>query len=139
MSEAVYIETSVLGYLTARPSRDIVGVASIEIAAVFQIPLLSYHEASDYALVKTTMLKTFKAWLKGSRLEWIGDAPDALGEQMLQVHVTFLDDKPALESKTRGQRMAEILENLAAIQGLGDIDPVLWQRETRQDRSLLGR
>jgi hypothetical protein len=90
-------------------------------------------------LVKTTMLKTFKAWLRGNRLEWIGDAPDELGEQMLQVHVTFLDDKPVLESKTRGQRMAEILANLAASQVLGDIDPVLWQQEIRQDRSLPGR
>jgi hypothetical protein len=85
------------------------------------------------------MLKTFKAWLRGNRLEWIGDAPDELGEQMLQVHVTFLDDKPVLESKTRGQRMAEILANLAASQVLGDIDPVLWQQEIRQDRSLPGR
>ncbi|MBW4514737.1 MAG: hypothetical protein KME11_05880 [Timaviella obliquedivisa GSE-PSE-MK23-08B] len=85
------------------------------------------------------MLKTFKAWLKGSRLEWIGDVPNELGEQMLQVHVTFLDDNPVLESKTRGQRMAEILANLAATQVLSNIDPVLWQQETRQDRSLVGR
>jgi hypothetical protein len=35
------------------------------------------------------MLKTFKAWLRGSRLEWIGEAPE-FGEQMLQVHVRFL-------------------------------------------------
>lgn len=31
MSEAVYIETSILGYLTARPSRDLVLVANIEV------------------------------------------------------------------------------------------------------------
>jgi hypothetical protein len=31
MNETVYIETSILGYLTARPSRDIVVAASIEI------------------------------------------------------------------------------------------------------------
>jgi hypothetical protein len=31
MSETVYIETSILGYLTARPSRDIVVAANIEI------------------------------------------------------------------------------------------------------------
>jgi hypothetical protein len=34
------------------------------------------------------MLKTLKAWLKGSRLEWIGDVPE-LGEKVFQVHVTF--------------------------------------------------
>lgn len=83
------------------------------------------------------MLKTFKAWLRGSRLEWIGEAPE-FGRQMLQVHVTLLDSKPDLETKTRGRRMAEILEKLAATEGLSDIDPVLWQRETRQDRSLPG-
>ena len=58
---------------------------------------------------------------------------------MLQVHGTFLDHKPVLEPKTRGQRMAELLANLAATQVLGDIDPTLWQQETRQDRSLPGR
>jgi len=31
MSEAVYIETSRLGYLTARPGRDLVVAANIEI------------------------------------------------------------------------------------------------------------
>jgi hypothetical protein len=31
MSETVYIETSILGYLTARPSRDIIVAANIEI------------------------------------------------------------------------------------------------------------
>jgi hypothetical protein len=90
------------------------------------------------SISEITMLKTFKAWLKGSCLEWIGDKPE-LEEQMLQVHVTFLDDKLVLESKTRGQKMAEILENLAATQVLSDVDPVLWQQETRQDRSLPGR
>lgn len=84
------------------------------------------------------MMRTFKAWLRGSRLEWISDAPE-MGEQMFQVHVTFLDDKSVIESKIRGRRMAEILENLAATQVLGNIDPVLWEQETRQDRSLPGR
>jgi len=84
------------------------------------------------------MLKTFKAWLKGSLLEWIGDVPE-LGEEMLQVDVTFFDAKPDWEVKTRGQRMAEILENLAATQVLNDLDPVVWQQEIRQDRSLPGQ
>ena len=84
------------------------------------------------------MLKTFKAWLRGSRLEWIGDVPERR-EQMFQVHVTFLDDKPVIEPETRGKKMAEILEKLAANQVSGIIDPVVWQQETRQDRSLPGR
>jgi hypothetical protein len=84
------------------------------------------------------MLKTFESWLTGSHLNWIGNAPQ-LEEQMLQVQVTFLDDKPGLETKTRGQRMAKILANLAATQVLGDIDLVAWQPEARQDHSLPGR
>jgi hypothetical protein len=35
--------------------------------------------------------------------------------------------------------MAEILENLAAAQALNDLDPVVWQQEIRQDRSLPGQ
>jgi hypothetical protein len=31
VSETVYIETSILGYLTARPSRDIIVAANIEV------------------------------------------------------------------------------------------------------------
>jgi hypothetical protein len=31
MSETVYIETSILGYLTARPSRDLVVAANVEV------------------------------------------------------------------------------------------------------------
>ncbi|GCA77388.1 hypothetical protein MiTe_04242 [Microcystis aeruginosa NIES-2520] len=32
VSETVYIETSILGYLTARPRRDIIVAANIEIS-----------------------------------------------------------------------------------------------------------
>jgi hypothetical protein len=84
------------------------------------------------------MLKTFKAWLRGSRLEWIDEIPE-LGEQKLQVHVTILEDEPGLEPKTRGERMAEILERLATTQASSTVNPVLWQQEIRQDRSLPGR
>lgn len=84
------------------------------------------------------MLKTFKALLKGTHVEWIEDRPD-LGDEMLEVYVTLLDKQTVSDAKTRGQKMAEILENLAATEGLENIDPILWQRETRQDRSLPGR
>ncbi|MBW4565411.1 MAG: hypothetical protein KME32_30870 [Mojavia pulchra JT2-VF2] len=83
------------------------------------------------------MPKTYKAWLKGSRLEWIDEVPK-FGEQQIQVHVTFPDNETALETKSRGRRMAEILNNLATSEA-PNIDPVVWQRETRQDRSLPGR
>ncbi|MBG1260680.1 hypothetical protein [Nostoc commune] len=84
------------------------------------------------------MLKTFRAWLKGSHLEWIDDVP-TLGEQQISVHVTLLENELVLDKKARGRRMAEILEKLALSESMADVDPVMWQQETRQDRSLPGR
>ncbi|MBD1805000.1 hypothetical protein H6F98_05980 [Microcoleus sp. FACHB-SPT15] len=84
------------------------------------------------------MLKTFRAWLKGSRLEWIDEIPES-GNRLIQVHVTLLENEPDLEAKSRGRKMAEILEKLSACQALTDVDPVVWQRENRQERSLPGR
>ncbi|PSB16092.1 hypothetical protein C7B76_12385 [filamentous cyanobacterium CCP2] len=57
-------------------------------------------------------------------LEWTGDVPE-MREQMFQVYVTFLGDKPVIEPKTRGKKMAEVLEKLAATQVSGSIDPVV--------------
>ncbi|MBE9004914.1 hypothetical protein IQ259_07655 [Fortiea sp. LEGE XX443] len=84
------------------------------------------------------MLKTYKAWLKGSRLEWIDDVPK-LGEQINPVYVTFLENESVLEQKARGRKMAEILGKIAVSQSMTDVDAVVWQQETRQDRSLPGR
>ncbi len=84
------------------------------------------------------MLKIFRAWLKGSCLEWIDDVP-TLGEQQIPVHVTLLENESVIDKQARGQRMAEILEKLAVSQALTDVDPVIWQQQTRQDRSLPGR
>lgn len=84
------------------------------------------------------MLKTFRAWLKGSSLEWIDDVP-TLGEQQIPVHVTLLENESVIDKQARGREMAEILEKLAVSQALTDIDPVIWQQEIRQDRSLPGR
>lgn len=45
-----------------------------------------------------------------------------------------------MEAKFRRQRTVEILEKIAASNVYADInDPVEWQRELRQDRSLPGR
>jgi hypothetical protein len=84
------------------------------------------------------MLKTFRAWLKGSRIEWMDEIPE-FGNRLIQVQVTLLENEPDLEAKSRGRKMAEILEKLSACQTLSDVNPVVWQRETRQDRSLPGR
>jgi hypothetical protein len=81
------------------------------------------------------MSKTFKAFLQNGHLEWIDGGP-ALGDERLQVYVTVLENSPIQTPQTHGERMSEILNHLAAIDGLESVDPVLWQREIRGDRSL---
>jgi hypothetical protein len=44
MSETVYIETSILGYLTARPSRDLVVAANIEVTTEWWDTRRSYFQ-----------------------------------------------------------------------------------------------
>jgi hypothetical protein len=83
------------------------------------------------------MSESYKAILKGNRLEWTDTAPsDLAGEQ--QVEVTILDEADGLGDRRR--RMAEALEKLAAADAFSEIaDPVEWQREIRKDRPLPGR
>ena len=89
------------------------------------------------------MLNTYKAILKGDRLEWSGEAPELTPEDRpVAVHVTILDEEGVLVPKhlSQGQCMAAALEQLAATHALADIaDPVAWERETRQDRTLPDR
>jgi hypothetical protein len=84
------------------------------------------------------MLQTFKAVLTGNSIEWIDEAPE-LGDQSIAVHITVLEENTGIDSATRGQRMAEVLEKLAANRTFSDTDPIAWQREVRQDRAIPGR
>ena len=55
MSESVYIETSILGYLTARPSRDLVVAANIEITREWwDTRRSSFQLYASQAVVKET-------------------------------------------------------------------------------------
>ena len=55
MSETVYIETSILGYLTARPSRDIVVAANIEVTKeLWNTRRGDFQLYSSQAVVKET-------------------------------------------------------------------------------------
>jgi hypothetical protein len=55
MSETVYIETSILGYLTARPSRDLVVAANIEITREWwDMRRSDFQLYSSQAVVKET-------------------------------------------------------------------------------------
>ncbi len=88
------------------------------------------------------MLSTYRAILKGNRLEWSDEAPDLNTEEHpVAVHVTILEETaPLREQITQGQRMAAALERLAALHALADLtDPATWEREIRQDRPLPDR
>ena len=85
------------------------------------------------------MLQTYKAILRGNRLEWRDSSPDALPEdQPVAVHVTILDDSvPADISQHSGKQLAALLEQLAHIHALAEItDPATWERDVRVDRTL---
>ncbi len=88
------------------------------------------------------MQTTYRAVLKGNRLEWREAPPGLSEERPVPVHVTILQDErfsPARGPDT-GNRMAAALEKLAASDAVAGIeDPAEWQREARRDRSLPGR
>jgi hypothetical protein len=87
-----------------------------------------------------SMLPTYKAILRGDRIEWDDEVPEQVrSEQPLAVYVTVLT-QPAHADGDQGRRMAQALEQLAARGGtLSIADPVAWEREQRQDRELTGR
>lgn len=84
-------------------------------------------------------METYRAILKGNRLEWIESEPTHLDAEQ-PVEVTILDTPGEVDAATQGQRMAKALERLAASNALSHIkDPSEWQREIRKDRPLPGR
>ncbi len=86
------------------------------------------------------MLETYQGILHDNRIEWSGEAPQALPpDQAVRVHVTLLEKVPVSDGN-QGQRMAAALERLATSQALAHIpDPAAWERETREDRPMPGR
>ncbi|MBN2392453.1 MAG: hypothetical protein JXR84_17115 [Anaerolineae bacterium] len=88
------------------------------------------------------MLPTYKAILRGNRLEWRGDAVNIAKDRAVSVYVTVLDDTvlQTTDAESRGQRMAAALEKLAQLDTCAAItDPVAWERQMRQERALPGR
>ena len=94
--------------------------------------------------MQEAILPTYKAILRGDRLEWRGTSrqhPPA--DRPLAVHVTLLDE-PLSEADVReeglGARMAAALERLAELRALVEIDDAAaWERAARQERTLPGR
>lgn len=80
-------------------------------------------------------MHTFRAILKGNLLEWQEEVNQWFpGDRTVQVLVTFLDEETITTTHSRGQQMAAILEKLAQSQAFSEIEPLVWQREIRQDR-----
>lgn len=83
------------------------------------------------------MADSYRAVLKGDRLEWTDVVPSHLATEQ-PLGVTILEAQDHLPDRRR--RMAEALEKLAAIDAFSGIsEPSEWQREIRKDRALPGR
>ena len=80
------------------------------------------------------MLATYRAVLRGNRLEW-RDTPKSLeGLDEVPVYVTILAEPiGSSRDNVQGKKMAAALEELAALPVRSIADPAEWQRETRQD------
>jgi len=84
------------------------------------------------------MLRTYKAILRGDHVEWIEKPPERADP--VQVHITLLEEETPKPLRERGRAMADALAELAKRGTFSAItDPVAWQREVRQDRTLPNR
>ena len=88
------------------------------------------------------MLKTYNAILQNDHLNWVDEVPDSANiRKSVKVHVTILENAESMDDNSRGVKMAKILEQIAnrgtAFTEIND--PVEWQKEIRQDRSLSNR
>ena len=86
------------------------------------------------------MLPTYRAVLRGDRLEWQDEVPEqAVNQERLDIIVTIVSNSPS-DRESRGQRMARALEGLAQKGGLPTIaNAADWQRDQRDERLLPGR
>ena len=85
-------------------------------------------------------MPTYKALLRGDRLEWLENEPESLPDAILSVEVTLEETALDRAKSANGPAMAILLEKLAAQGTFSDIAaPKTWQRELRQDRPLPGR
>ena len=83
------------------------------------------------------MLNTYRALLRGDRLEWQGEMLET-EEGTVTVRVT-LEGEPFSEDAggPQGERMAAALERLAGLDPFAaEDDPAQWEKEQRQERDL---
>lgn len=85
------------------------------------------------------MLKTFNAILKNNSIQWVDETPEIELDNSMKVHITFLEETQKLPQKSNGKKMADALRKISKKNIFTEIDPVKWQQEIRQDRSLPNR
>ena len=84
------------------------------------------------------MSQSYRAILRGDRLEWLEASPGPDGP--LNVDVIVQEHAAVGCVRSDGSRMAAALEELAASPVYGKReDPARWQRMVREDRPLPGR
>jgi hypothetical protein len=95
-------------------------------------------------VMRQAMIPTYKAILRGNRLEWRGDVRQHIPtDRAVTVYVTLVDELPSQtkgDARKQGAAMAVALARLAELGALAGIsDAAAWEREARQDRELPGR
>ena len=87
------------------------------------------------------MLPTYRAVLENNQLQWLDEEPEGGHlNRPLTVLVTVVEEAREIKGPAQTERIAAILNRLAARNSLSEIsDPVAWQRESREDRPLPGR
>ena len=82
------------------------------------------------------MGKVYRAVLRGDRLSWNGDRTK--GDEPRDVEIKVVDLIRTNLRESTGEAMATALASLAQRGGISSIpDPLAWQREERQDRTLM--
>ena len=87
------------------------------------------------------MLSTYPAILRGQILEWLQEKPPQLNpNRAVSVHVTILEEAAKATPTEQGRRMAAALAQLAQLRSeVATVDPLLWERDVRRERTLPGR
>jgi hypothetical protein len=106
--------------------------------------ILSYNRSSiilhgaprlvNYQQLEKIMLKTYNAILNQNRVQWLNETPNINLGNSIEVQITLLEETEI--AKSNGQKMAEALKKVSENNIFTKIDPLQWQQETRQDRSL---
>lgn len=83
------------------------------------------------------MLATYEAILHGNQLEWREQPPGIAAQQPVAVYVTLLHEPTTGSEKSdQGLKMAAALAALAKQLAPTVSNPLTWEREQRQERSL---